>query len=227
VLDLPARGCFNIHASLLPRWRGAAPIQRAIEVGDARTGVTLMQMNAGLDTGDLLLAQALPIGANDTAATLHDKLAVLGAELMLQALTQVASGTLKPLPQPTEGVTYAHKIEKSEAPIDWAQSAALITQRIRAFNPFPGASTCLKDETLKIWLANVAPGKPAAGVAPGTIQTVAADGIAVAALNSLVSITELQRAGGKRLPLADFLRGFALQPGMVFAMPGQALALRV
>jgi len=227
VLDLPARGCFNIHASLLPRWRGAAPIQRAIEAGDARTGITLMQMNAGLDTGDVLLAQALPIGASDTAATLHDKLAVLGAELMIQALAQAASGTLKPLPQPTEGVTYAHKIEKSEAPIDWAQSAALITQRIRAFNPFPGASTCLKGETLKIWLANVAPGAPAAGVAPGTIQTVAADGIAVAALNSLVRITELQRAGGKRLPLADFLRGFALQPGMAFAMPGQELALRV
>ncbi len=219
VLDLPAKGCFNIHASLLPRWRGAAPIQRAIEAGDAQTGVTLMQMDAGLDTGDLLLVQGLPVGENDTAASLHDKLAVLGAELMIQALEQAACGTLKPLPQPTEGVTYAHKIEKTEAPIDWAQSATLITQRIRAFNPFPGASGKLNGETLKIWRANVTPGRPAADVAPGTIQTVVADGIAVAALNSIVFITELQRAGGKRLPVADFRRGFEVQPGMIFELP--------
>ena len=219
VLDLPAKGCFNIHASLLPRWRGAAPIQRAIEAGDAQTGVTLMQMDAGLDTGELLLVQALPVGENDTAASLHDKLAVLGAELMIQALEQAASGTLKPVPQPSEGVSYAHKIEKAEAPVDWAQSAALITQRIRAFNPFPGASTKLNGETLKIWRANLASGTPPAGTEPGTIIEVAADAVAVAALNSIVFITELQRAGGKRLPLADFLRGFALQPSMIFELP--------
>ena len=215
-LDLPALGCFNIHASLLPRWRGAAPIHRAIEAGDAQTGVTIMQMDAGLDTGAMLLAQAIPIEASDTTGSLHDRLAALGGQLMVQALEQAGAGSLQPLAQATEGVCYAHKIEKHEAAIDWAQSAALITQRIRAFNPFPGASAVLKGETLKIWLAEVSAQKAPVAEEFGTIVAVAPVGIAVAAHDSIVNITQLQRPGGKRLGVAEFLRGFELQPGMVF-----------
>src|ERR1035437_7101921 len=191
-LGLPAKGCFNIHASLLPRWRRAAPIARALEAGDAQTGVTIMQMDVGLDTGAVLLAQALPILANDTSATLHDKLAALGADLMLQALALAVRGALQPRAQATEGVTYAHKIEKSEAPIDWTQSAWVISQRVRAFNPFPGASTSINGKTLIIWMANVTNGTSPAGAESGSILSVAADGLAVAAMNSVVVITELQ-----------------------------------
>lgn len=219
VLELPVKGCFNIHASLLPRWRGAAPIQRSLEAGDTQTGVTIMQMDAGLDTGALLLAQALPILASDTSATLQDKLAALGADLMLQVLELAARDALQPLVQPIEGVTYAHKIEKREAPIDWTQSAAVIAQRVRAFNPFPGASASINGKTLKIWMAkvaNVSNGTPPAGAEFGSILSVAADGLAVAAMNSVLVITELQRPGGKRLRVAEFLRGFDLTPGMVF-----------
>ena len=217
VLDMPGLGCFNIHASLLPRWRGAAPIHRAIEAGDTQTGVTIMQMDAGLDTGDMLLVEPLLIAASDTSASLHDKLAPLGARLMVEALHQAASGRLHPLAQPEKGVSYAHKIEKHEAPIDWTQPAALISRRVHAFNPFPAASTTLQGETLKIWMASVAPGIPPASAACGSILAVGLEGIEVAALNSIVTITELQRAGGKRLKVADFLRGFDLRPGMAFA----------
>ena len=216
VLDAPTRGCFNIHALLLPRWRGAAPIHRAIEAGDAETGVTIMQMDAGLDTGDMLLGEKTPIAATDTTATLHDQLAAQGARLMVEVLALAASGRLQPVRQPEEGVTYAHKIEKHEAAIDWAQPAELITQRIRAFNPFPGTSATVNGEILKIWSASVALGTPPAGAEFGSILAVAPDSIAVAAMNSIVSIAELQRPGGKRLGVADFLRGFDLQPGMAF-----------
>ena len=217
VLDAPKRGCFNIHASLLPRWRGAAPIHRAIEAGDAQTGVTIMQMDAGLDTGDMLMAHELPIVASDTSSTLHDRLAVLGARLMVLALEQAAAGRLKPVKQPAQGVSYAHKIEKTEAPIDWLQPATQIVQRIRAFNPFPGASARVNGETIKIWVAVVGQDVPTSGVECGTILAASNDGIDVAANNSVVTLTELQRPGGKRLGAGDFLRGFALQPGMVFA----------
>ena len=217
VLDAPKRGCFNIHASLLPRWRGAAPIHRAIEAGDAQTGVTIMQMDAGLDTGDMLMAHELPIVASDTSSTLHDRLAVLGARLMVLALEQAAAGRLKPVKQPAQGVSYAHKIEKTEAPIDWLQPATQIVQRIRAFNPFPGASARVNGETIKIWAAIVGQDVPNSGVECGTILAASNDGIDVAANNSVVTLTELQRPGGKRLGAGDFLRGFALQPGMVFA----------
>jgi len=216
VLDVPARGCFNIHASLLPRWRGAAPIHRAIEAGDAQTGVTIMQMDAGLDTGAMLLAQAIPIEASDTTGSLHDRLAELGGQLMLQVLEQAVDGSLQPVAQAAQGVTYAHKIEKHEAVIDWTQSAAVITQRIRAFNPFPGATAVLNGETLKIWLAEVLPGTSPVSEEVGSILAVATVGIEVAAMKSVVNITQLQRPGGKRLGVADFLRGFDLQPGMVF-----------
>ncbi len=219
VLDLPRLGCFNIHASLLPRWRGAAPIHRAIEAGDPQTGVTIMQMDAGLDTGDMLLLQALPIAPQDTTATLHDKLAELGGRLMVEALEQAGCGTLKPVKQALEGITYAHKIEKPEAAINWQDSADQIARRVRAFNPFPGASTTLQGELLKVWAASSMPGPSPLGAKLGQIMTVDHDGIVVSAMDSVVNITSLQRSGGKRLAVAEFLRGFDLQPGMVFESP--------
>ena len=220
-LDAPAKGCLNIHASLLPRWRGAAPIHRAIEAGDGQTGITIMQMDVGLDTGDMLLVEALAITEHDTTATLHDRLADLGGKMIVDALNLAASGALQPMPQPLEGICYAHKIEKHEAAIDWSQSAEAITRRIRAFTPFPGASTTLAGETLKVWGAEVQRGMPAA--ACGEIMTVAPAGIAVAAMNSVVSITEVQRPGGKRLAVADFLRGCEVTPGMVLGAAGFAV----
>jgi len=216
VLDAPALGCFNIHGSLLPRWRGAAPIHRAIEAGDQETGITIMQMDAGLDTGDMLAIEKMPIAQTDTTATLHDKLAELGGKMMVETLKDAQNGTLKPVKQPTEGISYAHKIEKFEAAIDWAQSAEHIVRRVRAFNPFPVASADIKGETLKIWNAQVAPGAPPAGAESGTILAVTPDGIAIAAINSIVNISELQRAGAKRMSAADCARGFDLQPGMAF-----------
>jgi len=215
VLDVPRLGCFNIHASLLPRWRGAAPIHRAIEAGDAATGVTIMQMDAGLDTGAMLLAQALPILPTDTTGSLHDRLAELGGQLVLQVLAQAAAGQLHPVAQPSDGITYASKIDKAEAAIDWAQPAQSIARRVRAFNPFPGASAKLAGETLKIWMAEVGDARPQAAPTPGQIVAISAAGIAVAALDSIVVITELQRPGGKRLASAEFLRGCPLQVGQV------------
>jgi methionyl-tRNA formyltransferase len=217
-------GCLNIHASLLPRWRGAAPIHRAIEAGDRQTGVTIMQMDAGLDTGDMLLVQALDIAADDTTATLHDRLADLGGEMIVRALGLATTGQLHPQPQPAEGITYAHKIEKQEAAIDWSQSAEAIVQKVRAFNPFPGASVELGGEVLKIWAASVghaadwdvdAQSLPE----PGFIMGVARVGIAVAAIKSIVVATQLQRPGGKRLAASDYVRGHALQVGMRFGAP--------
>jgi methionyl-tRNA formyltransferase len=213
VLDAPRLGCLNIHASLLPRWRGAAPIHRAIEAGDAETGVTIMQMDAGLDTGDMLLRESVPIG-DDTTARLHDRLAVMGGRLIVEALKQADAGTLHAKPQPAEGVTYAHKVEKSEAQVAWSLDAATIVRRIRAFDPFPGASSTLDGESVKLWAAE-ARGEVAAKP-PGTVLAVSSTGILVAAKDSVVVISELQRAGGKRLPVADFLRGFDVKPGQVF-----------
>ncbi len=211
-------GCLNIHGSLLPRWRGAAPIHRAIEAGDAETGVTIMQMDAGLDTGDMLMMHTLPITPTDTTATLHDRMADLGGKLIVLALEQAAAGRLKPVPQPEAGVTYAHKIEKHEAAIDWHLDATTIVRRVRAFNPFPGAAATLNGETIKVWGARVAPMPQASPGARdcGQIVGVAPDGIAVAAMNSIAVLTELQRPGGKRLAVADFLRGFEVHVGMHF-----------
>jgi len=211
VLQLPRLGCLNIHASLLPRWRGAAPIQRAIEAGDAETGITIMQMDAGLDTGDMLLVERLPIAPEDTTATLHDKLAALGARLIGEAIELAACGGLKPVPQAPEGVTYAHKIEKAEAVIDWTQPAEVIGRRIRAFDPFPGASTLVAGEPVKVWRCQL---EAHAGRAqPGTVLGADGAGIVVACGSGALRLTELQRAGGKRLPAADFLRGFSVAPG--------------
>jgi len=213
VLDLPRLGCLNIHASLLPRWRGAAPIHRAIEAGDARTGITIMQMDAGLDTGDMLSVEALEIG-DDNTARLHDRLAALGGRMIVEALAGAAEGRLVRTPQPAEGVTYANKVEKQEALIDWQRPAAEIVRRIRAFDPFPGANSPLENETIKLWAAHAVSGT--VSDAPGTILAVTGDGIAVAAADAVVTVTELQRPGGKRLGVADFLRGFDLKTGQVF-----------
>ncbi len=215
VLDLPRLGCLNIHASLLPRWRGAAPIHRAIEAGDAETGVTIMQMDAGLDTGAMLLTERIAIAAQATTGSLHDQLAALGARMIVEALELAACGGLHPMPQPQQGVTYAHKIEKAEAAIAWSQPAAAIERRIRAFDPFPGASATLRGETVKIWRAQAVPG--GAGQAPGTVVAVDEHGIAVACGDaSRLEIRELQRPGGKRLAAADFLRGFPVAAGTRF-----------
>ena len=217
-------GCLNIHASLLPRWRGAAPIHRAIEAGDAQTGVTIMQMDAGLDTGDMLLVRSLEIGQGDTTASLHDHLATMGGELVVQALDLAAAGRLLPLRQPEAGVTYAHKIEKAEAWIDWSLDANTIVRRIRAFNPFPVAVTTLLGEPLKVWNAHVAGLHPSAeGLASrgkGQVVACSADGIMVAARDSAVVLTELQRPGGKRLAVADFLRGADISVGTCLGQPG-------
>ena len=219
VLDAPASGCFNIHASLLPRWRGAAPIHRAIEAGDTETGVTIMQMDAGLDTGDMLFMHSVPITGGDTTATLHDRLADLGGKLMVLALNQAAAGQLKPVGQPAEGVTYAHKIEKAESAVDWAQPAAVIERRIRAFDPFPGVSSVLGGEVVKLLESHLDSMKRPPDAGNGQILSADADGVRVACGDGVLCVTELQRPGGKRLPAADFLRGFALSAGATFDAP--------
>ena len=226
VLETPRLGCLNIHGSLLPRWRGAAPIHRAIEAGDGQTGITIMQMDVGLDTGDMLLVRTCPIAPGETTGQLHDQLATLGGEMIVKALALAETGALTPVKQPEQGVTYAHKVEKSEAAIDWSQSALDIVRRICAFNPNPGAHTTLGSETLKVWRAEVvdaASGANAALNAPpapqtaiyGQIVALVPGGIDVFAMNSIVRLTELQRAGGKRLNAGDFQRGFNLALGDV------------
>ncbi|MEO5672376.1 MAG: methionyl-tRNA formyltransferase [Ramlibacter sp.] len=214
VLDGPRLGCFNIHASLLPRWRGAAPIHRAIEAGDTATGVTIMQMDAGLDTGDMLLAERAPIGEEETTGSLHDKLAALGGRLIVEALELAACGGLNPVKQPSQGVTYAHKIDKAEAAVDWSLPAEVIARRIRAFDPFPGATGVLAGEPIKLWRALATAASP--GAAPGTVLAVDAAGVDVACGEGCLRLTQMQRAGGKRLPMAEFLRGFQLHPGEAF-----------
>jgi methionyl-tRNA formyltransferase len=216
----PGHGCINIHASLLPRWRGAAPIHRAIEAGDAVTGVTIMQMDEGLDTGDMLLVDQCPITHTgpqaDTTASLHDKLAALGADMVVRVLALVEKGQLVARPQPADGVTYAQKVEKAQACMPWAADARLVARRVRAFNPAPGAWTVLGQEVLKVWQAESLPQDAPANAPPGSVLAVAPCGIDVACGRGCLRITELQKAGGKRLAAADFLRGFDLRPGMRF-----------
>jgi methionyl-tRNA formyltransferase len=215
VLDLPRLGCLNIHASLLPRWRGAAPIHRAIEAGDARTGITIMQMDAGLDTGDMLLIEALDIAPADTTATLHDRLAALGGRLIVEALPLAARGELRPVVQPVEGVCYAHKIEKAEGRIDWTQSATCVERRLRAFDPFPGAQALLDGESLKCWRAELAEGQGR----PGEVLAADEQGVLVACGEQAVRLTELQRAGGKRLSAQAFLQARPIAVGACFSAP--------
>jgi methionyl-tRNA formyltransferase len=206
VLALPAYGCINIHASLLPRWRGAAPIQRAILAGDSHTGITIMQMDAGLDTGSILLQQAIAIEPDDTAQTLHDRLAALGAKLIVEALAHLPA----PRPQDEAAATYAPKIEKREAMIDWREDAEDVSRKVRAFNPAPGAATAAGGMPLKIWQA--APERGRSGAA-GVVLEAGTDGVVVACGSGSVRVTELQRAGGKRLSASAFLAGTTLAPG--------------
>ncbi len=216
VLDLPRLGCLNIHASLLPRWRGAAPIHRAIEAGDARTGITIMQMDAGLDTGDMLLVEALDIAPQESTATLHDRLAAQGGRLIVDALQLAEQGALRPVVQPAEGVCYAHKIEKAEGLIDWAEPAAQIERRLRAFDPFPGGQAQLDGEILKCWRAELA--EQAQGQ-PGEVLAADERGLLVACGEQALRLTELQRAGGKRLPAQAFLQARPVAVGSRFITP--------
>lgn len=216
VLEAPRLGCLNIHASLLPRWRGAAPIHRAIEAGDTETGITIMQMDEGLDTGDMLRIGRLPIEPHDSTGTLHDKLASLGGELIVASLQALAQEGLPRVRQPEQGVTYAHKIDKAEAQVDWSQSAEQIERRIRAFDPFPGASTRIGHETLKLWTASIDQPSGKAAEAPGTVLAVDGTGVHVACGRGVLRLAELQRPGGRRLPVAELLRGFELRPGQRF-----------
>ena len=218
VLQAPRLGCFNIHASLLPRWRGAAPIHRAIESGDERTGVTIMQMDAGLDTGDMLKAESLAITAQDTTATLHDKLADLGGRLMVDVLNTATCSKLAPVCQPQEGVTYAAKIDKREAAMDWTNTAQRLERRVRAFNPAPVASSVINGEIIKLWAARATAGRPATAQ-PGVVLAAGADGVDICTADATLRVTRLQKAGGKPLDAADFLRGFPILPGAVFDMP--------
>lgn len=212
VLDMPRFGCINIHASLLPRWRGAAPIQRAIEAGDTESGVCIMQMEAGLDTGPVLLSGHVPIAADETAGTLHDKLADMGARLIVETLAKLP---IVAVAQPQIGVTYAAKIEKAEAQIDWRRPAREIERQIRAFNPFPGAAGTLDGAAIKVWRSELV----AAAAPPGTVVSVERSGIVVACGDGGLCLTELQKAGGKRLPVAQFLAGNPIAPGKTFALP--------
>lgn len=214
-LDIPRLGCVNIHASLLPRWRGAAPIQRAILAGDSETGVTIMRMEAGLDTGPMLLRESLAIAEGDTAATLHDKLAELGARLIVEALPRLERGELAGEIQPSDGVCYAPKLEKAEAALDWRRPAVELDRAVRAFNPFPGAFGQVDGQVIKVWRAERVSGQ---GV-PGIVLAAGADGIVVACGEGALCLTELQKSGGKRLAAADFLHGFPLKPGQRLAVP--------
>ncbi len=208
ILQTPRLGCINIHASLLPRWRGAAPIQRAIAAGDQQTGVTIMQMEAGLDTGPMLLTRAVQIEARETAASLHDRLATLGAEALLDALDEVAQGAATPQVQPADGVTYATKLRKEEATIDWSRSAAEIDRQIRAFDPWPVAETRWNGQQLRVWQA--IPIDSPASNGPGQVIATSAAGIDVGTGTGVLRLTRVQSAGRKAMSAAEFLKAHRL-----------------
>jgi methionyl-tRNA formyltransferase len=207
VLAIPRCGCLNIHASLLPRWRGAAPIQRAIQAGDAETGVAIMAMERGLDTGPVLLERRIPIAGTDTTGTLTDKLAGLGAIAIVEALDRFE--TFSPRPQDANGVTYASKIDKSEAPLDWNVEVHVLDRQVRAFNPFPGAETSLDGECLKIWEAEPV---DASGI-PGTVIGLVNGHPVVACKHGALALTVIQRPGSRRMPAFEFLKGRPMPPG--------------
>ena len=217
VLDLPRHGCINIHASLLPRWRGAAPIQRAIEAGDAETGITIMQMNAGLDTGPTLHMRRTAIEPHDTAASLHNRLAALGGELIVETLSLLARGALAPMLQSDEGITYARKIEKHEAALDWRDSAVNLERRVRAFDPFPGATLTDHDQAVKVWRAAV----DASGHgAPGEVLSTPPGPLRVACGQGALELIELQRPGSRRVLACRAFAAGAPKLGQRFALPG-------
>ncbi len=242
VLTAARLGCINIHASLLPRWRGAAPIQRAIEAGDPVTGITIMQMDEGLDTGPMLSRGELPIGPEETASSLHDRLAELGARMIVEALAGLQQGALVAQPQPDQGACYAPKITKAEMPLDWREPADRLADKVRAFDPFPGTQLRLagSPEPIKLWraraLLQTSPayqGAPASTQtsraaadeslsAPGTVLGLSPAGLEVACGQGRLLLLELQKPGGKRLALNDFLRGFSIKPGDRFLLPGQS-----
>ncbi|HSQ70286.1 MAG TPA: methionyl-tRNA formyltransferase [Steroidobacteraceae bacterium] len=204
VLDIPALGCINIHASILPRWRGAAPIQRAILSGDRETGVTIMKMDAGLDTGPMLLERRTPIGDRETAGELHDRLSTMGGEAVVAAIEAWSSGRIAPVPQPLDGATYAAKIRKEEALIDWSRSAEEIDRQVRAFNPWPVAETRWLGRQLRVWTAR--PVDAGREVPPGQVIEVGRDVALVAAGRGALSLEHLQLPGGRVLPIEEFLK---------------------
>lgn len=211
VLQLPRYGCLNIHASLLPRWRGAAPIQRAIQAGDAQTGITIMQMDEGLDTGDMVQVDTLPISDVHTAGMLHDELAQLGGRAIVQSLEKLQAGQIRPVPQPAQGVTYAAKLDKAEAPLDFSLSAPVLARRIRAFNPVPGSTMALPGvaDPVKVWNAQALDQPVAPSAEPGQIIALGPQGIDVATADGVLRLLELQKAGGKRQPVAVFVQGIS------------------
>ena len=217
VLDCAPSGALNVHASLLPRWRGAAPIQRAILAGDRESGITIMKMDAGLDSGPMFAQHAIPITEDDDAGTLHDRLACLGAEMIVSALAAVESGRASYTPQPATGVTYARKIDKAESVLDWSRPALELARAVRAFRPAPGASSSLAGAPVKIWDARLEQG---AGK-PGETLAAGPEGILIACGVGALAVTQLQRAGGKRLSAAEFLRGQSVLPGTRFGQPAE------
>jgi methionyl-tRNA formyltransferase len=212
LLDIAPQGALNIHASLLPRWRGAAPIQRALLAGDLETGVSIMKMDAGLDTGPVLTQRSVPITEGEDGGTLHEKLAALGAEMLVMTLADLREGRTRALPQAQAGVTYARKIEKDETRLDWSRPAVELERAVRAFRPSPGAFSLLEGEPLKIWRAGVRDDRGS----PGTVLRVRDDAILVGCGQGALEVTELQRPGARRLRVAEFLRGRALAPGSRF-----------
>jgi len=216
ILEIPRYGAVNIHASLLPRWRGAAPIQRAILAGDRETGISIMRMDEGLDTGPVLRQRSLPITEQDTAGTLHDRLAALGGALIVEVLDELETGGLSATAQPAEGVTYAAKLDRREFRLDWRVGAVGIDRLVRALNPSPGAATRIRGVELKIWKCGAAPGQGE----PGEVLRIDPDGVTVACGGGAVVLRELQRSGGKRLSAAEFLRGFPVSAGERFDATG-------
>ena len=204
VLDIPTHGCWNVHASLLPRWRGAAPIQRAIQAGDTHSGVGLMQMEAGLDTGPVLLEQSLELAADETGGSLHDKLSALGAQVLADGLGLLRAG-LRPVarPQPADGVEYAHKLDKAEARLDWRADAVVLERQVRAFNPWPVAEAQLAGERVRIHAAIAVPGVP--GMPAGSVLAATKAGIDIACGNGALRLLVVQREGGKPVSAADYL----------------------
>ncbi|MDY7539511.1 methionyl-tRNA formyltransferase [Undibacterium sp. RTI2.1] len=220
-LSIPPLGCINIHGSLLPRWRGAAPIHRAIESGDRETGITIMQMEEGLDTGPMLSMQSIAIATDDSTGSLHDKLAQLGGEMIVQTLRALeeVQASIQTTVQPEQGVTYAAKISKEEAALDFNLAADVLARKIRAFNPFPGAHANMNGSVIKIWRAEAV--KPSSGTetrpAGRVIAANAHEGVVVACGEQCLRLTELQKPGGKRLPVAEFLKGFVIEVGSQFS----------